>query len=200
MNEKEALLQQLSDIQVPEPVGLWPLAPGWWILFLLVALVLGFAIFTLIRHIKLTRYRKQALRILKQIDNEKDQVLRIHSLEAIHSLLKRTALTVYQHSRNDIANLYGHAFFVFLENTLQDRATRSPAINIEAKWHNALYRPDLVKQDNFPLTRFLEFTRLWINKHENLSASQLQQRLPTAGISASTSRVVTNQELEAGHG
>lgn len=200
MNEKEALLQQLSDIQVPEPVALWPLTPGWWILFFLAAFALGFTIFALIRHLQLTRYRKQALRILKQIDNEKDQVSRVQSLEAIHSLLKRTALTAYKHSRNDIANLYGHTFFVFLESTLHDSAISSPAIKIDPKWHNALYRPDLVNQDSFPLTRFLEFSRLWINKHANLNAGQLQQRLQSSGLSTSPSRILTSQGLEADHG
>ncbi|MCU4653298.1 DUF4381 domain-containing protein [Roseibacterium sp. SDUM158016] len=40
--EQQAALEQLRDIRLPEPVGWWPLAPGWWgLIALLLLLVAG---------------------------------------------------------------------------------------------------------------------------------------------------------------
>ena len=49
------VLEQLRDIQPPPPAGLWPLAPGWWILAALVLSALTIAAFLGWR-----RYRRQA--------------------------------------------------------------------------------------------------------------------------------------------
>ncbi len=37
--EMQAELAKLHDIRLPEPVGWWPLAPGWWMLIALVVLM-----------------------------------------------------------------------------------------------------------------------------------------------------------------
>ncbi len=37
--EIQAELAKLHDIRLPEPVGWWPLAPGWWVLIALVVLI-----------------------------------------------------------------------------------------------------------------------------------------------------------------
>lgn len=177
VNEKEALLQQLSDIKAPEPVSWWPPAPGWWVLALLIVLALTWGTWLWLQHRKHTRYRKQALRILHDIEAQKQFVPPAQSLEKILSLLKRSALTAYKHSRNTIAHLYGHEFFVFLEATL-----KQSTIKIEPRWHNAIYQPGIAAQPNFPLHQFLDFTRYWIKQHRNLQATELQQLMHHANI------------------
>ncbi|MGB4246521.1 MAG: DUF4381 family protein, partial [Pseudohongiellaceae bacterium] len=32
-------LSQLADIHLPEPIGFWPPAPGWWVLLVLLLVV-----------------------------------------------------------------------------------------------------------------------------------------------------------------
>lgn len=177
MNEKEALLQQLSDIQTPEPVGWWPPAPGWWVLALVLVLALAWGVWRWLQYRKHTRYRNQALRILRDIEAQKQLVPPAQSLERIHALLKRSALTTYKHSRNTIAHLYGRDFFVFLEATL-----KQSTIKIDARWHNALYQPGIAAQPNFPLHQFLDFTRFWIKQHRKLQATELQQLMQNANI------------------
>lgn len=177
MNEKEALLQQLSDIKTLEPVGWWPPAPGWWVLAFLLVLALSLGIYFWLQHRKNTRYRKQALRILSNIETERPHVPPVETLEKIQALLKRTALTAYKHSRNNIAHLYGHDFFVFLQATVNHLPIR-----IDARWHNALYQPGLAAHTNFPMHLFLDFARYWIKQHQKLPVSELQHRLQLAKI------------------
>lgn len=180
MNEKDALLQQLNDIQMPDPVGFWPLAPGWWIvLFLLLAFV-AFAIYTLVKWIQRTRYRKQALAILKQLDLRKNTVSREHTLQQVLSLLKRTVLTAYKHSRNPVASLYGRDFFILLEATLDNEFPR-----LDAKWHNAIYKKALPDNDDYAIEELLQFAKIWISKHQILDKMSLQQRLQKSGIHTS---------------
>ena len=59
--EQQDPLAQLRDIHLPDPVGFWPLAPGWWILGLLILILLGVALRFLIKRYRNNRYRKQAL-------------------------------------------------------------------------------------------------------------------------------------------
>jgi hypothetical protein len=46
--EQQAALEQLRDIRLPDPIGWWPLAPGWWalagLLLLAIAATLGWSV------------------------------------------------------------------------------------------------------------------------------------------------------------
>ena len=172
MNEKEALLQQLRDIHAPLAPGFWPPAIGWWILLLVLVLLLVGGIYRLRKYLQSRRYRKQALRLLKQIEATRNAQAPAQTMQQLLILLKRTAFTAYRHSRNTIANLYGHDFFVFLELCL-----KNPRHTVDSKWHNALYQQPLLEHPAFPLTHFLDFARDWIDNHEKLPAEELQRRL-----------------------
>lgn len=64
--EIQAQLENLRDIRLPDPIGWWPLAPGWWMLLALVcAAVLGTLIWNTLRK-RTARYL--ALRELEQLD------------------------------------------------------------------------------------------------------------------------------------
>ena len=41
----QALLQQLRDIHVPDPIGFWPLAPAWWVMLTAFFLILLLALY-----------------------------------------------------------------------------------------------------------------------------------------------------------
>lgn len=48
--EQQAALEGLRDIRLPEPIGWWPLAPGWWALIAVALLiVLATAVWSILR-------------------------------------------------------------------------------------------------------------------------------------------------------
>ena len=57
-------LANLHDIHLPESIGWWPLAPGWYGLTLLLILILMVASFLVGRYYLNGRARRQALRLL----------------------------------------------------------------------------------------------------------------------------------------
>ena len=53
----------LKDIHLPEAIGWWPLAPGWWILLLLIGLLI-FAVVIWLRRLARQAFVKHAQKIL----------------------------------------------------------------------------------------------------------------------------------------
>lgn len=104
----------LRDIHLPPPPGLWPPAPGWWLLTAL-CVVLGIAVFLFIRPARRLRYRRQALRQLAEL--EKDGHLAPDALlAALSALLRRAVLCAFD--REVCAGLTGEAWLRFLDQGL----------------------------------------------------------------------------------
>jgi len=90
---QEALKQSLKDIHLPAEVGMWPLAPAWWLL--IAALVVGL-ILTIVfirRHRIANKYRKIALLALHQayVQWQQDDDTS-HYLQTVNTLLRRCTL------------------------------------------------------------------------------------------------------------
>ena len=105
----EASLDNLHDIIVPEPIGIFPLAPGWTVLILLFLTLLfhfGWQKYTLY---KKAQYRRDAIAELES--------LRENSMEDILSLLslaKRVGISAY--GRERIATLTEDAWWDFMQS------------------------------------------------------------------------------------
>lgn len=109
-------LAQLRDIHLPESIGWWPLAPGWYgLMVLVVVLMIGFAYFLYKKHVHALP-KKQALGLLKiykeQYDKDKNTQL---ASARISELLKRVALVYYP--RAEVASMHGEAWLEFLNQT-----------------------------------------------------------------------------------
>jgi len=112
----------LRDLQLPEPVGWWPPAPGWW---LLLGLALLFALALLVGPPLLRRWRAwrsrrgwlQAARgELHQLRDEAvgaDPAARAAQVVAYSRLLRRVALAV--RSREEVAALTGERWLALLD-------------------------------------------------------------------------------------
>lgn len=102
----------LRDIHLPDPIGWWPPAPGWWVVAALLILVFGVVVW-------LWRQRRHrqipmnlTLRELNRIEREYagNKVLLAQELSV---LLRRSAMTLY--GREATAGLTGVAWLAFLD-------------------------------------------------------------------------------------
>ena len=107
----------LRDLHLPEPVGWWPLAPGWWALIALAVVGLVWL---------LLKYRQQRLRsaarryALKQLKQYADAYSRHQSAvllgAQLSELLRRTMLAYAP--RAEVAGLTGEDWLAFLDRDL----------------------------------------------------------------------------------
>ena len=105
MNPDPASLQNLRDIVSPPPVPWWPLAPGWWLVLMLLGLLLAVMALRGWRRWRAHAYRRDALRALREAD----------SLASVAEILKRAALMAASRSR--VASLSGSAWVQWLAET-----------------------------------------------------------------------------------
>lgn len=112
-------LAQLRDIHLPDAIGYWPPAPGFYILGICVLAVLIGGGFLLIRHILNGRSKRQALRVLETYrqDYLKQSNSQLSAAQ-ISELLKRVALVYYPRER--VASLQGDAWVDFLTQTARN--------------------------------------------------------------------------------
>lgn len=108
------LLNQLHDIQLPDPIGWWPLAYTWWIMiFVLFSILMGVLWYYLDMK-RRNAYRVNATRELNQIRHDQysgDTV----KIAQINRLLKQVALTAYGRKRTAI--LQSQNWTTFLHET-----------------------------------------------------------------------------------
>jgi len=101
----------LRDIHIPEAIGLWPPAIGWWILALLIPLLL-FLSYKLYKRItrktalKSVKKQLKALKINTHLDEHE-------KLIELSSLMRRTAVSIFP--REDAASLTGNKWLDFLD-------------------------------------------------------------------------------------
>jgi hypothetical protein len=107
--EAAALLEQLRDIELPEPASWWPPAPGWWA----VAAAALIALFFLARFLNRRRleglYKKEARQLLADVHAEWDgaQDVRVFA-SSVHQLVRR--VVIHHAGRDGVAGLTGSAF------------------------------------------------------------------------------------------
>ena len=111
--EEQAL--PLRDLHLPEPIGWWPLAPGWWVLLALLAVALGYLAWRWYRAWVFNAPRRFALRELARIEAEylehRDPVVLGKQL----SELLRRGMLAYA-PRADIAGLTGEDWLAWLDS------------------------------------------------------------------------------------
>ena len=105
-----AMLTGFEEVNLPAAVDLWPLAPGWkYVAVVLAVLFLVYAVRSTRRWWR-NRYRRAALRELQALEQRDTQDL--DSRLALATLVKSTALQIYP--RKEIASLNSRPWIEFL--------------------------------------------------------------------------------------
>lgn len=113
---KEDALSQLKDIHLPDPVTLWPLAPGWYVVIALVLILIIWLAYLVNKWHFNALAKKQALNLLKMYKKQYEEDKNTQLLSArISELLRRVALVYYP--RQEVASLHGDAWLDFLNKT-----------------------------------------------------------------------------------
>ncbi|WP_257297030.1 DUF4381 domain-containing protein [Endozoicomonas sp. YOMI1] len=157
-------LDQLRPNHLPDPVGLWPPAIGWWLLALI-----GTALMVLVTVYSWRRWQKNRYRSEAQLQARKIQAdYQVHqSLHRLanesNELLKRVALHAFPKTK--VAGLTGASWSQFLADTGD-----IPEFLNHSAFNNHRYNPQI------PLTpphstpdemsaNVYALTRRWIKKH-----------------------------------
>lgn len=93
-------LAQLQDIHLPDPVGIWPLAWGWWALMIAVVVCLWVSVSYIRRAQSRRAYRQQTLLELHKIRATFNHEQTAEYLQAVTLLLRRCAISGFGHQFN----------------------------------------------------------------------------------------------------
>jgi hypothetical protein len=125
--ESEDPLSQLADIHLPDPVSFWPLAPGWWIVIVLILMGLCWLGFLSVRKLILNRRLQAAQRELeKAIQTYRDHIkdglgdqnqAGLDYLYAVNTVLNRVALYTNPKRSREIAKLTGTPWLAYLDQS-----------------------------------------------------------------------------------
>ena len=104
----------LRDLHLPEPIGWWPLAPGWWMILAIVVALLGYVLWRFYRRWQFNAPRRFALRELARYEAEFLEHRNPVMLGKQVSELLRRGMLAYA-PRDEVAGLTGKAWLAWLD-------------------------------------------------------------------------------------
>lgn len=104
----------LRDLHLPEPIGWWPLAPGWWFVIAVAVLILAWIAVRAWRQYKFNAPRRFAIRSLANVEAEYLSHRNLVRLGKQVSELLRRGMLAYA-PRHKIAGLTGEAWLEWLD-------------------------------------------------------------------------------------
>ena len=90
MNPQGNPLDQLKDIHLPQEVGLWPLAWGWWLLIVVIVMAVIAGVIYLVKRHRKHQAKRQTVKALVALSESSE-----HWPQQINSLLKRVAMVYF---------------------------------------------------------------------------------------------------------
>jgi hypothetical protein len=150
-------LAALQPLRTPEPIALWPPAPGWWLLAALGCAALAALGWHVLRQNRRNRYRRLARAELRTIaEQHADSQGPAATLCAINTLLKGVCLQVYP--QRTVAALSGEAWLDFLNAELH-------AAGSEQRFPDAIARAHAADPGAVDISALLACTDTWLRRH-----------------------------------
>jgi len=104
----------LRDLHLPDAIGWWPLAPGWWVVVAILCAVLGYILLCTYRRWQFNAPRRYAMRELAYYEAEYLKHRNPVTLGKQLSELLRRGMLAYA-PREDVAGLTGGDWIVWLD-------------------------------------------------------------------------------------
>jgi len=122
MNPSTNPLEGLRDIHLPDPVSLWPLAPGWWLALL--AVIVGALLIHFVVKTRRLSPKRAALCELGRLEEDYSSTGDVAALAAgLSALLRR--VTLLRSDRSQVASAHGEARALLLSS---EKTAFSPAL------------------------------------------------------------------------
>ena len=152
----EASLDNLHDIIVPEAIGFFPPAPGWYVVaLLLLALLFHFSIGFYKRH-KKSLYRREAIEELGSYEAQgEDKEKTLHLL----TLAKRVAIAAY--GREEIAKLSGESWWDFMEKHSKAIISKELRVSVNSLLYDKSYAYNTADYKEIE-----KFVQSWVKTHK----------------------------------
>ncbi|WP_448549186.1 DUF4381 domain-containing protein [Thalassotalea fusca] len=152
-------LAQLKDVHLPEQIHNYPIAPGWWLLAIIIVTVIFWAIKSVINRKKFNHKRKVAKKLLDSGNLSNAEIIVLLKTVAMHYV-----------PRENVASLHGDTLADFLQTQLPEKhqANFNTLINGKFSQH---YSP--TQQNEVSL---IEAANLWLTRaqFEQLNKNQAQ--------------------------
>ena len=121
MEETDPAALPLRDIHLPDPVSLWPPAPGWWILVLLIIVIGSLIVFFIRRRRNLRTSavylaRQELERIKNEFVSNQDKTILVKELS---ELIRRLSISIFK--RDVAASLTGQNWLEFLDQYVENK-------------------------------------------------------------------------------
>jgi hypothetical protein len=107
----------LRDLHLPDAIGWWPLAPGWWGVIVILVMVLCYTMWRAYRRWRFNGPRRYAMRELARYESEYLEHLDPVTLGKQLSLLLRRAMLAYA-PREEVAGLTGSEWLAWLDRDM----------------------------------------------------------------------------------
>lgn len=146
MSNETTSLDRLHDLASPPAIPWWPLAPGWYVLAVLLMLLALWLVHRWRRRWLANGYRREALQALGVATDG----------ASIAALLRRTALAAA--SRPEIAGLTGVAW----TDWLAAHAAIPMPEEVRHLLHSGIYAPDEARAE---ITTLRAYAGRWLRKH-----------------------------------
>jgi hypothetical protein len=181
--EPQDPLSQLAGIHLPEAVGFWPPAVGWWIL--LAGLIITAVFFTrstlkaIVRRKKLANALQELARSYRSyteqalFENSKSIAGPVF-LNQLNAILRRVALTLYPSA--NIASLSGADWLNFLDSYDTGNEFSSGCGKI---LEDGIYRKELIEALNALAIRWIEarYNEMIVSKEKSTSTSSIIKKV-----------------------